>query len=100
MRVDHPPDGLRSRIGDAPLAGAPVVIRNILEQPLDGVVDIAAFVSVGRTALVWLDGSHYDKIALGLELASHVLVDKDEPFPGKIRRRAQGFPVRIRAVRG
>ena len=39
-----PIDRLPAALGDAPLADATVVVRDVLQQPLDGVVGVGALV--------------------------------------------------------
>ena len=46
--VDHAAVGVKAGIGNAPLADFAVVILDVLDQPVDGVVGIGAFVEILR----------------------------------------------------
>ena len=77
MRVDHAGGGVEAGIGDAPHADLAVVVGDVLDQPLDGVVGVGAFVGVLRAALDGAVRRHVDELAFGHVAAADVLVDED-----------------------
>src|SRR5579863_2051925 len=50
MRVHHSGSNIKSRIGNSVGADFAVVVRNIFQQPFDGVVGVGAFIHILRTA--------------------------------------------------
>ena len=67
-----------------------VVVRHVLDQPVDGVVGVGALVDVGRAALLGDDvRPHVDELALRHPAAAHVLVGEDVAVLAEERRRAQ-----------
>ncbi len=67
MGVDDAGRGVEAWIGDAPDPHASVVVRHVLQQPLDGVVGIGAFVDVGccSSACRCADASRRNRLRRG-----------------------------------
>ena len=53
VRVDHSGGGEEAIVGDAPDAGFAVVVGDVVEEPLDGVVGVGAFVEIFRDFFVF-----------------------------------------------
>ena len=82
VRLESPHDGGPAIVGNAEHADAPVVARNILEQPLDRVVRIGALVErrgIARRARRAL----HDERPFGTELSAQVLKREDVAFVGQ-----------------
>ena len=76
----------------------PLWFGHVLQQPLDGIVGIGAFVDVGG-ALRRVDmRTHLDEIAFGEVTAAHVLEHEDVPRPVEGLGRPQARPELIDAV--
>ncbi len=76
MRVEHRHHGEPAAVGDAEHADAAVVVRHVLEQPVDRVVSVGAFVDGLGVAPVARRPAH-DELPLGLEAAADVLENKN-----------------------
>ena len=85
--VDHAGDGVETRVRDARLPDLAVVPLHVLQQPLDGVVGVAALVDL-LALLRWVVRPHIDELALGHPPPAHVLVDEDVPALAHSARRA------------
>ena len=99
MGVDHAPHRLRARIRNAPLADAPVVVRDVLHEPVDRVVGVRAFVRRFGGLRLRQDRPHHDELALGSKLPAHVLIHEDELLCRKRRRGTERRAVRVGPVR-
>ena len=102
--VDHPARRVEARVGDPPQADPAVVVRHVLDQPVDRVKRVAALVDVARTALLGPMGGHIDELALRHPAPAHVLVDEDVSLLAEGGRRTQvglgtGDPVGLHAIR-
>ena len=100
MGVDDGGRRIEAWVGDAPYAHLVVVVGDVLEQELDGVVGVGCVVDVLGGFLVVDVGAHLDKIALAHPAATHVLVDKDVAAFFKLIRGAKVLWILILAVRG
>ncbi len=80
MGIDHSHDRLPSRVGDSPLPDTAVIVGDVLDEPFNGVVGVAAFVGVLRAAFSSFVRLHHDEIAFRFKLPPHVLVDEDKAF--------------------
>src|SRR5262249_2498250 len=67
---------VKARIGYAPHPDSAVVIGNVLEQPFDRIIGVAAFIDIAGL-LIWNERAVVDKFPLRHPSAAHVLVDKD-----------------------
>ena len=90
MRIDHAGRRIKSRIGDPPHADFAVVVRDILDQPVDRVVGIGRFIDIPGPFLVGIVRSHVDELAFGHHRAPHILIGKNEAFFGQFIR----WPIR------
>ena len=77
VRVDDARRRVEARIRDAPDADASVVVGDVVDQPIDGVVHVRARIDIGGRFLLVEVRGHLDEFALGLEAPAHVLVDED-----------------------
>ncbi len=73
--VDDADGGVEARVGVAPDADPAVVVRQVLDQPLDGVPGVGALVGAGGRIVA--DRSHVDELALRHKAAAHVFGDED-----------------------
>ncbi len=88
-----------SRIGNAPDAGIAVVVRHILQQPVDGVVKIAGVVHVLLGFLVVDVRTHLDKCTLRHVAAAHILEDENVSRLVEVGRGPELLAVQIHAIR-
>ena len=77
MRVDDAGRRVEARIGNTPDADTAVMVRHVLEQPVDAVVHVAAFVDIGHGLLHIMMRRHLQPAAFGHVAAAHVLEDVD-----------------------
>ncbi len=96
--VDDAGGGVEAGIGDAPHADLAVVVGDVVNEPLDGVVGVGAFVGILGAALDGAVRRHVDEIAFGHVAAADVLVDEDELLAAEFIRRAEGGLVVLHAV--
>ncbi len=77
--VEHRHHRQPARVDDAEHADAAVVVRHVLEQPVDGVVGVGDFVDgLGVFGFASSDGrTLHDELPLGLVSATNVLKDED-----------------------
>ena len=77
MRMDDAGGDVEAGLGDADHSGAPVVVRDVLQQPVDRVVGVRALVD-----LFWplgrIEGPHLLEFPFRHVAAARVLVDEDE----------------------
>ncbi len=78
VRVDHSRGREEAGRRDAPGADATVVVRDVLDQPVDRVVGVGAFVDVLCAVLDVDVRRHVLEVALRHEAPARVLVDEDE----------------------
>src|SRR5579859_3979677 len=76
MRIDHAHGDEIAGIRDAVHADAAVVVRNILDQPVDGVVGVGAFVHGFLIAGIGRGVQHF-KFACGAVAPTNILKDKN-----------------------
>src|SRR5260370_24084633 len=98
MRVDDAGGSEESWIGDAPYSGVPVIVGHVLEQPVDGVVEITAFVDILLRTLVIDVGTHLNKIAFRHITAANVLEDEDVARFVEVGRWAELLAILIHPV--
>src|SRR4051794_16689742 len=99
MRIDRAGGGVKTRIRDAVEADAAVVVWDVFDHPVDGVVGIGRFVD--RCLLVLGDlGSDLDKLAFAHPPPTHILVNKDVSLSRKESVRPEARFERVLAVRG
>ena len=98
MRVDDAGRSEESRIRDSPDSGVAVVVRHILEQPVDGVVEIAAVVNILLRLLVVDVRTHFDELALRHVAAAHVLKNEDVSRLVEVGRGAELRAVQVDTV--
>jgi hypothetical protein len=89
---------MEAGIGDSPYAHLAVVVGNLLEQEVDGVMGIGGVVHILGRFLVVDVRMHLDKVALAHPAAAHVLIDKDVTALFELLRRAEVFWILIFAV--
>ena len=99
MRIERAHHREPRRVTRADHADAAVVVGDVLEQPLDGVVGVGALVDRLRVLAIARLAQHHE-LALGLEAAANVLQHDDVAVGGKIdeRRRDAGRRVLADAV--
>ena len=98
MCVDHAGGGEEARRRDAPRADATVVVRDVLDQPVDRVVGVGAFVDVLGAVLDVDVRRHVLEVALRHEPPARVLVDEDETVVAEPRRGTEPGRVLVGAV--
>ena len=98
MRVDHSHRRVEAGIGDAPLPRLAVVVGDVLHQPVDRVVGVAAFVDVFRAVLYGHVRTHVDELALRTHASANILVGEDEQVFGELTRRPDAGLVGIHAI--
>ena len=77
VRIDDARRGKESGIRDSPDAGIAVIVRNVLEQPVDRVVEIAAVVHILLGFLVVDVRPHLDERSLRHITPSDILKDEN-----------------------
>ena len=82
MTIDAGHRSVKARIRDAVDADAPVVVRNVLDEPIDRVVRVAGFVNL-VPFLVGNVRTHVLVLALTHITPAHVPVNKDVAFARK-----------------
>ncbi len=97
--VDDGGGGIESGIGDAPDADLAVVVGDVLEQPVHGVVHVGAFIGFAGLRMVDM-GAHFNKLPLRLVAAADVLQDEDVAGAGEGFGGAEARGILIFAVRG
>jgi hypothetical protein len=100
MRIDDARRHVERGVRDAPHPDTPVVIRHVLEEPLNRVVRVSAFVDVFGPRLLRDVRAHVDEIALGHPFSAHVLIDEDVALVGEPRRRPKQILVGVEPVWG
>ena len=76
MRIEHRDDGEPTRVRHAHHPDAPVVVRDVLDEPLDRVVRVGALVDRLRILLVAHLAEHHE-LPFGLVSPADVLVHED-----------------------
>ena len=77
MRVDDAGGSEEAGIRNSPDARVPIVVGHILEQPVDGVVEIAGVVDVLLGFLVVEVRAHFDELAFRHVTAADILKDEN-----------------------
>ena len=77
MGIDHAGGGVEAWIRDAPLANFAIVIGHILNEPVDCVEGIAAFVGVLLTFFNGAVRGHVGELAFAHVASTNVLGDED-----------------------
>src|SRR5208283_7669 len=83
MRIDHAFRSEKSRVRNTPNSRLAIVVRDILQQPFDGVVQIAAVIHIILRFLVVDVRPHLYERAFGHEPPAHVLHTKIYPALSK-----------------
>jgi hypothetical protein len=96
--IHHPHRRLPAGVGDPPHSDASVVARNGFEQPLDGVVGVAALVHVLGGTLRRPERTQDLELALGAELPADILEDEDVAVAIELLGGAKYAPVLVRLV--
>ena len=99
MRVDDAGGSVEAGIGNSPDSGVAVVVGHVLEQPVDGVVEVGAVVDVLFRLLVVDVGTHLDECSFGHVAAADILIDEDVSGFVEVGRRAELGAIEIDAVR-
>jgi hypothetical protein len=68
----------KAGVGDAPNADPAVVVGNVFDQPIDGVVGVRALIHVFRAAQRVLAHGNIHEDAFGEIPAANILIDEDE----------------------
>ena len=76
--------GEKTRVGDTEDSHAAVVVRNVLEEPVHGVISIGAFVNELRIAVISHRTAH-DESALRFEAAANILENKNVTAGSELR---------------
>src|SRR5215510_1023295 len=90
VRIDDTHRNIKTRIRDAPHADTAIMVWNVLEQPLDRVVSVTAFVNLGRALLSRDIGTCIDELSFRHYPPAHVLINEDITFLGHLHRRSDG----------
>ena len=83
MRVDARGHGKEAGIAGADEAGATVVVGDVLEQPIDGVPGVSAFVD-GIGGMMIDHGATHDELTFTLVASADVFVDEDVTGAGEL----------------
>ena len=98
MPVDAGHRGVEARIRDTVDADAAIVVRHVLDQPIDRVVSVGRLINL--VALLVRDvGPHIFINALAHVPAAHVLVNEDVAFARKQFVRPKEIFVCVRSIR-
>ena len=97
MRMDDAGGDVEAGLGNTDHAGAPVVVRDVLQQPVDGVVGIRALVDFFRS-LGRIEGPHLLELPFRHVAAARVLIDEDEAVFLKVLGRPERARILIDAV--
>ena len=76
MRVDHAHGDQKTVVGNTVQADPAVIVRNIFNQPIDGVVGVGAFIHAFRVGGI-VDGPQHDEFSFGGVAAANVLEHED-----------------------
>ncbi len=96
--VDHAGGDVEAGVGDAPHADAPVVIGDVFDEPVDGVVGVSALVGVGVGLLDGLVGADFGPFAFRHVAAADILVDEDEAVLHEFVGGSDGGAIEVGAV--
>ena len=100
MRVNRAVGRIEAGIGDAPGSHSAAVARDVLHQPVHGVVGIARFVDVFGRFLIRIMRPHVHEHPFGTALAAHILVHEDKALFDKLFRWSEVGAVVVGAIRG
>jgi hypothetical protein len=98
MRVNGSDCRIEAAIGDAPQPDAPVIVGDVFDEVVYGIVGIGAFIDVLGLERVKDLGAILDKDAFGVARSTHVLIGEDIAILDEFRR-SPVVSVSIRAVR-
>ena len=99
VRVDDRRGGIKAGIGNAPDAELAVVVRHVLEKPLDGVKHVGAFIDIGLRFLHRLVRAHFNERAFGQVTTAHILADEYITRLGELLVRRGACWILIHAIR-
>ncbi len=83
VRLDHRHGRQPAAVGNSQHAHASVVVRNVLEQPVDGVVGVGALVDGLRVVRVAGPAQHHE-LAFGFVTPANILEDEDVTFRNQL----------------
>ena len=98
MRINHPSTGVEAWVRDPRHSDLAIVIGDLLDQPVDGVVGVRTLIDLLRRLLGEMR-SHVDKLTFRHPPPSHVLVNEDVAGFAELGRRSQIISVLVNAVR-
>ncbi len=99
MRVNDARRREKSGIGNSPDAGVAVVVGHVLEQPFNGVVEIAGIIDILLRLFVVDVRPHFDERSFRHITSAHILVDENVSRLVEVRRRPKLFAVQVDAIR-
>src|SRR2546427_746898 len=99
MRIWHSGCHIKSRIRNSVHARFAIVVGNVLQQPVDGVVGVGTFIHILGVFFVILVWRHLDKGSITLKAASHILIDENKSISDEARRRTEMLAVVVCSVR-
>ena len=83
MRLHQRHRGEPASVGDAENSGSAVVVGDVLDQPIDGVISVGSFVDRVGLGPVARRALHHE-LAFGIVAAADVLEHENEPFIGEL----------------
>src|ERR1051325_3336148 len=89
MRIRHSGRDIKSWIGDPVNTGFAVIVGNIFQQPINGVVGVRALVHILGTFFCVFVRRHFDKSTVALKSPTHILINKNETIGYKARSRSE-----------
>src|SRR5579862_3878689 len=98
MGVDRSDSRVEATIGDPPQTDAPVIVGDVLDEVIYGIVGIGAFIDVLGLERVKELGAILDEDAFGVARSTHILIGEDIAILDEFRR-SPVAPISIRAVR-
>ena len=75
------------------------MVRDIPEQPVDGIIGVRALIDILVAALHWNVWTNLRKDSFGQISATRVLVDKDKPIVLECRRRTKRLRIVVNTIR-
>src|SRR5215469_6616687 len=99
MRIDDAGGSKKSRVRDSPDSRIAVVVRDIFQQPFEGVVEIAGIIHVFVGLLVIDVWAHLDERALRHVAAANILKNENISSFVEVWRRTELSAVLVYAIR-